>query len=605
MDNENQELITLVTDTQNGVEDAFEKLYHKSFRHAYCTASFLLKNEQDIEDVLQNSYMYVSKYINGLENPGSFNNWLGVIVKHECQKYISKQKKLSDVIFLIQKTEDPRLLEGDSLPIDYMEKSELADEIQRIVDNLPLEQRACVFLYYYEQHSVTEISEMLGIVEGTVMSRLYYARKKLEKEFGQLQKRDHSLFGISIIPAVISLFAFRTETAVIPSAMESGVIGAVTAGSAASASVSAATSAAASTTAASTAASTVGTAVAVKVTAVAVAASAVVGAGVVTVNHVKNKTEMAALEITASSAIEEYTTAAIILQESTLPDNSDSESTVVFGSESTLSFLASDSADKTTKGDVTAAETSKENSKQTTLTEAATTSKPTTTKPKEETTTQVSATEKESTTQKAATQKQSTTKKKTTRAPTTKKAPTTRKETTTRAAVTVESTTQAKDYFVVSGGVLSGYTGNESNVTIPSKVGSSTVDSIGTGAFSGNTDITSVSIPSTVTRIGMEAFSDCTNLRSVALPSSLNSIGVAAFYGCSSLTSVNIPDGTKTISDEAFSYCENLSSITVPDSVTNISKDAFYGSDNVTIRCSEGSAAHEYAVANSVDFELI
>ena len=58
MDKENQNLISLVIDTQNDVEGAFEKLYHESFRHAYCTASLLLKNEQDVEDVLQNSYMY-------------------------------------------------------------------------------------------------------------------------------------------------------------------------------------------------------------------------------------------------------------------------------------------------------------------------------------------------------------------------------------------------------------------------------------------------------------------------------------------------------------------------------------------------------------------
>lgn len=79
MGKEIQNLTSLVIDAQNNVEGAFEKLYHKSFRHAYCTASLFLKNKQDIEDVLQNSYMYVAKYIKDLKNPESFNNWLGVL----------------------------------------------------------------------------------------------------------------------------------------------------------------------------------------------------------------------------------------------------------------------------------------------------------------------------------------------------------------------------------------------------------------------------------------------------------------------------------------------------------------------------------------------
>ena len=600
MDKENQNLISLVIDTQNDVEGAFEKLYHESFRHAYCTASLLLKNEQDIEDVLQSSFMYVAKYIKDLKNPESFNSWLGVIVKHECQKYISKQKHISDIFAAVKKTKEFDLIFDGNLTDEYIEKSELRDAIQRIVDDLPDDKRACVVLFYYEQHSLTEISEILGVPEGTVMSRLFYARKKLEKEFKKLQEKDETLFGVSVIPLVVSLFAYQAKMIVIPTAVKSGIVAAVTAeGSAAAATTAAVGSgtvtvstAGVTTAGASTAAGVAGTAVAAKVTAVVVAASVAVGGGVATVNHIKNENESVTTKTSMVSTAEHTTAASIIHYETA--DYTEETTTYIFISE-TLSVLSTSATTSVTQI------TEKTETTETEVTET------TTQRKKKQTTTTKTSEETKATTSKPSTTEESTTKE-TTQQTTSEVQETetlTQKETTTENISTSESTTSLTDVFYVSDGVLSEYTGTESNVSIPSKVGSSNITAIGTGAFMGNTDITSVSIPSTVTRIGMEAFSDCTNLRSVSLPSSLESIGVAAFYGCSSLTSVTVPSSTKTISDEAFSYCENLSSVTIPDSVTSISEDAFYGSDNVTIRCSEGSAAHNYSVANSIKFELI
>ena len=567
MDKENQNLTELVIDTQNDVEGAFEKLYHESFRHAYCTASLLLKNEQDIEDVLQNSYMYAAKYIKDLENPESFNNWLSVIVKHECQKFISKKKRASDIFVAVKKTKEFELIDENNLPVDYIEKSETRDAIQRIVDDLPPDKRACIVLFYYEQHSLTEISEILGIPEGTVMSRLYYARKKLEKEFRKLQKKDETLFGISVIPLIVSLFAYQAKTAIIPTTVESGVIAAVTSAGGAASVVASSAAATASSANASVAAGTAGGAVAAKVTAIAVAATVAVGGSIATVNHINSTKENATTQAISTSATEEHATvAAVIFEETSATDTT--ITTTYISTKPVSSSTVSITYLTVSRQNLTA------NSSTITSTVANTTTKPVTTRA-------------------------ATTSKPTTTVPTTAKPTTTQKETTT------EAVTNVSDVFSVSNGVLSEYTGSESNVSIPSSVGSSAVTAIGTGAFAGNTDITSVSMPSSVTRIGMEAFSDCTNLRNISLPLSLNSIGVASFYGCSSLTSVTVPDGTQTISDEAFSYCTNLSSVTIPDSVTSISEDAFYGSDNVTIRCPEGSAAHEYATANSIDFELI
>ena len=83
---------------------------------------------------------------------------------------------------------------------------------------------------------------------------------------------------------------------------------------------------------------------------------------------------------------------------------------------------------------------------------------------------------------------------------------------------------------------ITGYTGSATDVTIPSVIDGYTVTSIGGGAFSNCSSLTSVTIPNSVTRIYNCAFEECSSLTSVTIPDSVTSIGDSAFYYCSSLS---------------------------------------------------------------------
>ena len=109
-----------------------------------------------------------------------------------------------------------------------------------------------------------------------------------------------------------------------------------------------------------------------------------------------------------------------------------------------------------------------------------------------------------------------------------------------------------------------------------------TVTSIGNSAFSGCSDLTSVTIPSSVTSIGQFALSGCSGLTSVTVPSSVTSIGGGAFQGCGCLTSVTIPSSVTSINDFAFDGCSGLTSVTISEGVTSIGFGAFQGCSGLT-----------------------
>ena len=143
--------------------------------------------------------------------------------------------------------------------------------------------------------------------------------------------------------------------------------------------------------------------------------------------------------------------------------------------------------------------------------------------------------------------------------------------------LTVRVTYQGSSY---NSAVYSGSVVIPEKVTYDSKEYS--VTSIGSGAFSGCSDLTSVTIPNSVTSIGNSAFSGCSGLTSIDIPSSVTSIGNRAFYGCSGLTSITIPNSVTSIGTAAFYECSGLTSVTIPNSVTSIRENAFWNCSGLT-----------------------
>ena len=133
------------------------------------------------------------------------------------------------------------------------------------------------------------------------------------------------------------------------------------------------------------------------------------------------------------------------------------------------------------------------------------------------------------------------------------------------------------EYSISDGKVtITKYTGNDTEVTIPSEIEGLPVTGIGERSFAEYSSLMSVEIPDSVTDIGTEAFSYCINLENVTIPNSVTHIGVSAFAGCQRIESITVPNSVKDIDASSFAGCSGLTKITIPSSVTSIGVYAFY-----------------------------
>ena len=190
------------------------------------------------------------------------------------------------------------------------------------------------------------------------------------------------------------------------------------------------------------------------------------------------------------------------------------------------------------------------------------------------------------------------------------------------------------------GARITGYDGEDAELTVPDELDGHAVREIGDSAFFYCVALTTVTLPEGLTTIGDDAFFLCSSLTTITLPDSLTSIGTnpfsscdslekidvspdhpvfeqidgalyekasktlvcyprgkegdsfvvpdgilaigdSAFYGCDALTTITLPDSLASIGDEAFSYCGSLTTITLPDSLTSIGLNPFHSCDSL------------------------
>ncbi|WP_026464558.1 RNA polymerase sigma factor [Adhaeribacter aquaticus] len=131
-----------------------------------------LKNEMDAEEIMLNGFVRIFQNIHQFEEKGSFEGWMKRIVINEALGFLRKKEPLH---LAIEK-------EHIQLPNDATVESALAaEDLLKLLYDLPAGYRTVFNLYAIEGYSHKEIAEMLDITEGTSKSQLSKARAMLQK----------------------------------------------------------------------------------------------------------------------------------------------------------------------------------------------------------------------------------------------------------------------------------------------------------------------------------------------------------------------------------------------------------------------------------------
>lgn len=171
-----QQLDALCQKAQAGDRRAFEALVAQSYDRAYTIAVNMLRNEADARDVVQEAYVRVQRGLEDFQGASKFTTWLYRVVVNLCLDAIRHKKRWGD--------KNPDLLEdlaaGQRNPEEVTTDTELKRALEAGLGQLPEIHRATFLLFEVEGLSYEEIAKVTGVRVGTVMSRLFYARKKMQ-----------------------------------------------------------------------------------------------------------------------------------------------------------------------------------------------------------------------------------------------------------------------------------------------------------------------------------------------------------------------------------------------------------------------------------------
>jgi RNA polymerase sigma-70 factor, ECF subfamily len=179
--------LDLVRQAQAGDTGAFDQLVSRYRTRVFGMIYNMVHNEQDAWDLAQDSFLKAWKSIARFRGQSSFYTWIYRIVMNVTIDSLRKKQirgggaEFDDAIQLKEIDPASRTVpHADALPHERMEHKEIRSRIDAAIAQLSPEHRAVILMKEIEEMQYHEIAESLGCSIGTVMSRLFYARKKLQ-----------------------------------------------------------------------------------------------------------------------------------------------------------------------------------------------------------------------------------------------------------------------------------------------------------------------------------------------------------------------------------------------------------------------------------------
>lgn len=173
----------LIQQAAQGERAAQRVLFERYRDVAYRVAVRITGRNADAMDVVQDSFVKAFDKLDSYEGTAEFKTWLLRIVSNRALDLL-RARKVRLALSLDQPDSDGQkrivaVEHDETSPAAGIERQELVDRIQAAVEKLPVEQKTVFAMYASDEMTYGQIAEVLGIPLGTVMSRLYHARRKL------------------------------------------------------------------------------------------------------------------------------------------------------------------------------------------------------------------------------------------------------------------------------------------------------------------------------------------------------------------------------------------------------------------------------------------
>ena len=150
-------------------EVAFRRLYDRYATRVFRYALTILGSQHLAEEVVQETMVAVWEGAGSFKGSSRVSTWIFGIARNQAHALRRRESRGERV------PDEPAVLP------DPAERVEVQDRVLAAVEELPPEQREVVFLAFYEGLSYREIARILGVPEGTVKSRMYFAKRKLRE----------------------------------------------------------------------------------------------------------------------------------------------------------------------------------------------------------------------------------------------------------------------------------------------------------------------------------------------------------------------------------------------------------------------------------------
>jgi len=176
-----QEEITAMRRCRRGSSAAFEVLVNRYMKDAYFIALGLVGNREDAMDLSQEAFIRAYRNIKHLKPERRFFPWFYQILKNLCISHLRKRRyRKANSLDSENCPEIPAATDCFS-PEAVAGRNELKDKVWKAISKLDDKHREVIILRHFQNMSYEQIAEALYCNKGTITSRLYYARKRLEE----------------------------------------------------------------------------------------------------------------------------------------------------------------------------------------------------------------------------------------------------------------------------------------------------------------------------------------------------------------------------------------------------------------------------------------